>query len=52
MPHDSATNLAFLVDQRAFVLEYLATTAIPATEYIGDDWFHAAYVRSLDHVNA
>lgn len=47
-----ARHGAFPVDQRAFVLEYLATTAIPATEYLGDDWFHAATVEAMDHVNA
>lgn len=46
-----AQHGAFPANQRDFVLNYLGAT-IPTTEYIGDDWFHAAYVHSLDHVNA
>lgn len=42
---------AFPDDQRAFVLERLSWD-IPATEYIGDDWFRAAQIYNGSHAFA
>lgn len=42
-----AEHGAFPDDQRSFTLEYLASILIPANEFLGDEWFYAAYAARV-----